>query len=231
LLAGTKRILELFEDNEFEIFVIQGKNGYGKSAYANRLLAEVYSEDGIHSNWSVPLLKTKIGFHPMKVITRWERMRKRDKAYHWDDSGTWLSAMDHMDIFCRSVSKFLQTARTKFGCIMFTCIDKKDILAKIRHFKSAVIIDITKSGNIPGSSYKSRKYRRIATAYSYWENRSGKTGYEYQWEEPYTCYMPDSFYSWYNPIRQKYANMAIKDMKEKIKNKLDIMNLEKDSEI
>ncbi|GAG70055.1 unnamed protein product [marine sediment metagenome] len=230
MLAGTQRIKDLFNNNEFEVFIVCGKNGYGKSAYCNRLLAEVYSIDGSSTNWSVPLLTQKIGFHPMKVISRWDKMKKRDYAYHWDDAGAWLHALDYQDFFVKSVGKFLQTARTKFGCIMFSCIDKADIISKIRNFKSAVLIDITKHGNIPNAPGE-RKFKRLATAWRYWEARSGKTGYAYEWEEPFSCKMPDKFFEWYEPVRNKYANMCIADMRIRLQEKKDIMRLSELSDI
>lgn len=230
MLAGAKRIIDLFNDNEFEIFIVHGNNGYGKSAYCNRLLAEVYSEDGEHGNWNVSTLKSRIGFHPMRVIDRWAGMRKRDYAFHWDDAGSWLHSLDYQDPFVKTVGKFLQVARTKFGAIMFSCIDKNDIIAKVRNFKSAIIIDITKSGNVRDGK-DSKKYRRKATAYSYWVDRLGKTGYQYEWEEIYNCKMPDSFFSWYEPVRNKYADMSIRDMKLKLKEKKDIVDSAKLSDL
>ncbi|GAG78362.1 unnamed protein product [marine sediment metagenome] len=35
MLDGAKRILELYEDDEFKPFIIEGDHGYGKSTYAN----------------------------------------------------------------------------------------------------------------------------------------------------------------------------------------------------
>jgi hypothetical protein len=218
MLAGAKRIIELYDNDEFEIFVINGKNGYGKTSYAHRIISEVYSKDGVHGNWDVSVFEKRIGYHPDRVIRNWKSKRKRDYCYHWDDSGYFLNALDYQDPFVKEVGKYLQTARKKFGCIMFSCIDRSDIVNKIRNFKSAIIIDITKDAND-----KLHPNRRKATAWHYWRDRLDKVGTENDWEEHFNCHVPDSFYAWYEPRRTSYTKMAEKVMYEKLKKKKSIM--------
>lgn len=221
VLDATKRVLELYDNDEFEIFVITGKNGYGKSTYANRIIAEVYSlrdqhrwgGNGRTGNWNTKLFKRHLGYHPHEVKALWDKVRKRDYVFHWDDSGVWLSAYDHQDKYVRDIAKYMQTARTDWACIIFSCIDKKDIISKLRTFKSAVIIDILKDGNKPNSPYPSEQNLRKARAWHYWTGRLNEQGTENDWEESFNCHVPDKFYSWYKPIREKYTRIAKRQIK------------------
>jgi len=229
MLDATKRVLELYDNDEFEIFVINGKNGYGKTSYANRIIAEVYAHrdtqkwggNGKTANWNLKLFKSHLGFHPAHVIKQWLKMKHRDYVYHWDDAGSWLNALDYQDRFVKSVGKYLQTARSDWACIIFSAIGKEDIVNKIRSFKSCVVIDITKEGSRPSSPYPSQRHLRTAKAYHYWSDRLGKTGTENDWEEPFDSHVPgiyekdrngkvvetEGFYGWYKPLRDRYNRM------------------------
>jgi len=226
MLAATKKVSELYENDEFKIFIVEGDHGYGKTSYANKIIAEAYSKDNIHKNWDRNLFKRHLGFHPAHVLNDWMSKRKRDIVYHWDDAGLWLNAMDYQDPFVKEVGKYMQTARTDWACIIFSCIDREDIVNKIRSLRHAITIDITKQG-----CGKATPNRRQATAVTYWKNRTGKIGFNYEWEEyfdswvPGTADDPNTFYGWYNPLRLEYSTMAKKLMKEKLERKSDIMAL------
>ena len=56
MLAGAKYIRELYENDEFGVIIVQGPHGYGKSSYANNLIAEAYylENNGIKKpNWNI----------------------------------------------------------------------------------------------------------------------------------------------------------------------------------
>lgn len=252
MLAATQYALRKFDNNEFVIYVIVGKNGVGKTAYGNRVLAEIYSirererywGDGEHANWNITLFKRHMGYHPEEVKRLWDRMKRREIAFHWDDAGVWLSAYEHYDQYVQSIAKYLQTARTDFGCLMFSCIDKDDIISKIRNFRSTIIIEITKHENQPNSPYDSERFLRKATAWHYWSDRFNKVGTENDWEESFNCKMPGNFseknpkwirnpnkadmtdpnvtwgfYGWYQKRRIKYARLAKKLASKKLEEK------------
>lgn len=231
MLKATEKILELFDNDEFKIFIVTGDHGYGKSAYCNRVLAEVYSlrrqetyqGDGIHSNWNIKVFQDHLGFLPKHVLNLWKSKRKRDLAFHWDDAGLWLSSSSHYDPFVKEVGNYLQVARSRWSCIMFSCISHHDIVKKIRVLKGAILINITKYG-----AGKDHKYRRTATAKQYWESLHGKSGYKNLWEDTYSCKMPDKYFIWYNERRERYTDMAHRLMLEKLKKKQDLWDIDID---
>jgi hypothetical protein len=242
MLDASKRVIENFDNDEFQIYVITGNNGYGKTTYANRIIAEVYSHRDTEiwggnrekANWNIKLFKKHLGFHPAHVVNRWLKMKTRDYVFHWDDAGIWLNALDYQDKFVKSVGKYLQGARSDWGVLIFSAISKEDIVNKIRNFKSCVVIEITKLGSHPGTGKPSDINRRTATAYHYWHDRHGKEGTENDWEETFNSHVPGSyvkdrkgkiiekegFYGWYKPLRDKYTRMAKKkSWQELIKDK------------
>jgi hypothetical protein len=232
ILEITKRINDLWEDNEFQPIIIEGWNGFGKSAYADNAIAELHSIDGKYGNWDVNVFKKFSGFHPYRVQQKWtarSNLRRRtignkpqfhpfDKAFHWDDAGAWIHALDYNDPYVKYVGKYLQTARTDWGALIFTCIDSEDIAKKVRVFSSGITVKITKEG-----SNSTHKWTRTAVAKHREKDWYGNIYWVDDWKESFSCYMPDVFYRWYDPIRRRYAEMTKRLMAREMRNKDDIM--------
>lgn len=237
MLDGAKRILELYKEDEFKVFIVEGDNGFGKTTYCNRLISEVYSKDGIHGNWdTTKLFPHHLGFIPKHVIDLWNAKTKRDKCFHWDDAGYWLHNLDFQNKFVKDTGKYLQVARDDWACIMFSAISKEDVSSKVRGLRNAIIIDITKEGK--GKDHPNRR-----TAFAYilrkgWKNREWK---DEQWTETFDSHVPGNynpdypervmyptneqkknpnvswgFYSWYKPLRSEYTKIAKQILKKDI---------------
>ena len=228
MLDGAKRIIELYEDDEFKPFIIEGDHGYGKTTYANRLISEVYSKDGIHGNWdTTQLFPRHIGFIPKHVISLWQSKRKRDYCFHWDDAGFWLHNLDFQNKFVKDVGKYMQVVRDDWACVMFTSISKEDISTKIRGLRNAIIIEITKHG----SNYNEPN-KRTASAYILRKGFKGREWKDVQWDETFDSHVPgeyvvdnngevirsSGFYSWYKPLRTSYTTIAKNILKKDIEN-------------
>jgi GTPase SAR1 family protein len=251
MLQGTKLILELYQKDEFKPFIIQGDHGYGKSSYANSLIADVY---GNVFNGGVPLWKPRftkniqewfeshIGFQPKEVIDEWQYKgkreewlndrfgeytppdskikrvlndwqypdKKRDYVYHWDDSGAFLHNLDFQDPFVKETGKYMQLVRSDWACVIFSAISAEDITSKIRGLRNAIIIDIIKDSN------ERQPYRRIAEAYILRRSYKGRVWKDYLFRDNFNCHVPDDFYAWYHPLRDKYAEIFKKRMREKL---------------
>lgn len=235
MLEGAKRIIELYNNDEFKPFIVEGDHGFGKSTYSNRLIAEVYSEpetgwggNGTTCNWRIDLFKSHMGFHPRLVIKKWKAKKSKDYIYHWDDAGLWLHSLDFQNRFVKAAGKYMQVVRNKWACVIFSCISKEDVSSKIRGLRNAIIIEITKEGGDPKSPYDSIKNRRTANAYIERKNWKGKPWKDHQWSEPFDSHVPgeyvtdrkgkvlkkSGFYGWYKPIRDVYSSIA-EDLMEK----------------
>lgn len=218
MLAGAKFIIELYDNDEFKPLLIQGDHGFGKSSYANTLIAEVFSIFNHGSpNWKV--VKHLIGYDPEEVLDSLESIPegKRWYCYHWDDAGTWLHSLDFQDPFVKAVGKYMHTVRTDLACMLFTTIRVDDISSKIRGIRNAIIVDITKEGSEPHSPYPSKRNLRTARAYIQRKTWKGRPWKDYQWEERFDSHVPDSFYRWYKPLRDHYAAQAKQVARDKWK--------------
>ena len=241
MLASAKRILELYDDDEFKPIIIEGDHGYGKSTYANRTIAEVYSNDGNRGNWNIKLFESHMGFHPKAVVTKWRRKISKDYCFHWDDSGLWLHNLDFQNKFVKDVGKYMQVVRNDWACVMFTAISKEDIVSKIRGLRNTIIVEITKDG-----CTKTHPDRRTATAYILRKGWRGREYKDFQWTETFNSHVPGNynsknpipisrpsskqkkdhtvswgFYSWYKPVRDRYSQMAKELMAKSAKEESD----------
>lgn len=237
MLTPTQEVLKWYRDDEFKVIIVTGDHGYGKSSYANRIIAEIKSKDRQTANWDLQIFKKYLGFHPVNVTDTLLTMEDRDIVFHWDDAGLWLNAMDYQDPFVIAVGKYLQVARTDWASIIFTAIDKDDIFNKLRMLRGAVIVEITKNSD------KMHPNRRKVVAYRYWKSRTGsRKGTKNLWEENFNCMVPGNysvqypeyvprpserqkynpnvtwgFYGWYYPLRRQYAKLAKQQMREYLK--------------
>lgn len=209
--ATVNSIRNWFKNDEFRPIVVQGLHGYGKSSFAAYVLSEIYG------TWSWSFLKNFIVFHPKEFLNKILKVKKKHPLIVWDDAGYWLNNMDYNNKFVRSVGKYMQVARLDWGCIMFTSINAKDVITKIRGVEGRWKIEITKDG----SSYK-EPYKRTATTFQYWESKDGSQyGEEGLHDERFKAWMPSIFYNGYYPYRKSFTQQAKRSIKEHIK---DITN-------
>jgi hypothetical protein len=94
-------ICNAFRYDDFLLVIIYGPLRMGKSAYAMKVLGQVY-EYFYGEKLSVGLLKKYMGFHPAEVIDDWMDITERIPMYIWDDAGFWLYSMDWNNPLLRS---------------------------------------------------------------------------------------------------------------------------------
>lgn len=237
MLYGAKRIIELFDDDEFKAIIVEGDHGFGKSTYSNRLIAEVYSVpdigwggNGNTGNWRIDLFKSHMGFHPKAVIRKWKKKKTKDYVFHWDDAGIWLHNLDFQNKFVKDAGKYMQVVRNKWACIIFSAIGSDDISSKIRGLRNTIIVEITKDGKD-----KTHPDRRTAIAYIKRKTWKGKEWKDYQWQERFDSHVPgeyetdkyghvlkqSGFYGWYKPLRDTYSDLALDLMDKSAQEQID----------
>ena len=230
MLAATERVQELIDNDQSQVFIIEGGPGYGKTGYGCSILAELYSEDGKTGNWNPNVLKKYIGFHPQRVLEKWRDAHK-EKVFLWDDAGAWLHSLDYQNPFVKDIGKQLQTIRTKYHCVIFTCLDADDLIKKVRMHTNAITIRITLEGRDPKSKYISHKYIRTATAKHWEKDWYGNLYRVDDWVERYNCYYPPDFFKWYDPTRDSYVDALNKISLKEVKRNKEISSILKHIEI
>jgi len=238
----SEMIEEAYRSDEFTVFIIYGPLGYGKSSYACQVLAELYGDqdasplDPAHWNWEAA--KRHIFFHPRGFLEYVSRLDRREKAIVWDDAGVWLYALDWNDPFIKAVGRYLQTARTDFGGMVFTAPNPLSVIRKLREIPAAITVKIIKEQSdyereAPGGRIEVVK-PRIARMFRTWMTPDTKRWGVVEFaRDQFNAILPDHFYEWYKPYRDSYKRMAVKLMMRHITSLLketeDIEELEEEA--
>lgn len=232
----AQRIAHNFKYNLCEIFVIYGMpEGIGKSSHANYSLADIngwYNDnDWEHKKWmwesidkrpkDTPIWeldwemsKNLIKYPPDHVVDMCMDMvdhEKRLPFFHWDDAGIWLNAMDWHDPFVTSFMKYISIARTNWGGIVLSTPVEDWVLKKLRTATGVIHVVISTAPHCNeamtfrpkvAKGYKIQRY--VGRIRPYWNT---------VYEDYFPAIMPDSFYRWYKPLRDKYAKAAVQMMR------------------
>lgn len=221
----TRKILEAwYPPEEFKLVTIYGPLGYGKSAFAFKIVVEllcVVYHLKVKEAWE--MLKQFILFHPEQFFQKLDDISEyvvdgRVPGIVWDDAGLWLYALDWNDPFVKAFGKYLNVARTHLGSIIMTTPSPDMIFKKVRKFPQAYNVNVRKTTGNPANAYD-----RLAVPYLQYYNIV--KGYRVTRvkikgavaQDPFNCYLPDDFYAWYKPLRDKYEDIALDLIKKRWK--------------
>jgi len=158
-------------------------------------------------------VKHWIVFPPKDFVDLVLKLKSRRIGLIWEDAGLWLFALDWFDPFVKSAVKYMNVARTDFGGILFNTpymgmMSRKLIIAP----------DVLRIKIIKRSSNISTPNRyRFAKAYKPWRSPDlTKHGVMSVFGDLFSAKLPDEFFAWYRPQREKYALVAKKMMLQKI---------------
>jgi len=234
----SRRVASNFYQDECEVLVVHGMpEGVGKSAYVNHVLADLkgYQKEKDkellqwmwkkkeavdvrvwESDWEQA--KPLIMYPPEEIVKRCKHMLirgEREMAFHWDDAGTWLNAMEWHDPFVVAFMEYLSLARSNWGAIILSTPVEEWVLKKLRTATGVLHVPIIKLKDNFSHPFRPRR----ATCYkiqrypnkvrSYWNT---------QFRDDFSAIMPtESFYRWYKPRRDQYAFMATVKMDAALK--------------
>lgn len=243
----TKRILHNYYEDECEIFLVSGMpEGIGKSAYVSHVQADVYGYQACKDREACSWLKSSVKpqdrpedapfwssdwetvkvyteYLPIEVVKRCINMLERgirDPCLHFDDGGTWLNAMEYHDPFVIAFMEYASLARSNWGAIIISTPVEEWVLKKLHTATGVIRIRITKAeGTGPRNIFKKRyaKAFRVVRMPNrvrpYWRS---------EFNDMFVQIMPDDFYEWYRPRRDRYALMAAKKMERAILKKKSV---------
>lgn len=238
----SKRIIGHFNAGECEIAVVSGMpEGCGKSAYTNATIADIKgwrkcrdkdkvrmvwldrvpNEEAWDSDWEAT--KPRILYTPKSWAKTFKSMllehqrdptRGRDYAVHLDDAGTWLQAMSWNDPFVIAFMSYLPLARSNWGEVIMSTPVESWILKKLNTAKGLLHIDILKDEGSTNNPLQGHVWKpRVARAYMV-QRYLGKTKnyYPIQFLDHFSAIMPDEFFNWYMPRRDRYTLLATEQM-------------------
>lgn len=230
----TKRLVKNYYADECEVFIVYGMpEGIGKSALVNHVLADVYGFQKCkdkellkwmwdkkpqadtplwEADWEKP--KKYIRYLPVDVVNLCIRMiekQSRDVAFHWDDAGTWLNAMEYHDPFVIAFLEYLSLARSNWGGIVLSTPVEEWILKKLHTARGFLHIEVKRK---PATDWRYIWRPRVATCYKMQKYKGvRRTYWPRQWQDFFIAIMPDDFFKWYKPRRDKYTLMATLKMR------------------
>ena len=227
-----------YPPEEFDVVIVYGPTGIGKSAYKFKvgveILQKVYQLEEKEA-WEA--LKGMIIFHPEHFFEKIDEIESnlgRAPFLLWDDGGLWLFALDWNDPFIEAFLKWLNVARTKLAALMISTPSPKWVLKKLREFPEAITIRIVRPSGDRDPSH-TWAWIRKARGYQFWMAPDlKKTGVNPIIEDYFNCKLPNEFYSWYKPVRDSYEKLArklIAEKWEKLKEKSKALMLEKYPEL
>jgi len=231
----ARRLVGNYYGDECEIFVVYGMpEGIGKSAYVNHVLADITGYQHCHEKelckwmWEKPkprdakvwdtnweATKEFVKYPPEEVVDVCMQMLekgRKDVAFHWDDAGTWLNAMDFHDPFCIAFMKYLSLARSNWGGIVLSTPVEDWVLKKLRTAKGVLHVEVKR---MSGTDREYIWRPRVATCYKLVKFKGNPKSYwPKQWQDTFMATMPDSFYQWYDPRRRMYTKIAVQMMRK-----------------
>lgn len=221
-LALARLICDAFYRDDFLLVIIYGNLRMGKSAYAMKVLGQVY--DYIKGRpLSIDLIDRYLGWSPSEVINDWMEIKKRIPMYIWDDAGYWLFSMMWHDPILIAIQKYMNVIGTDMNTLVLTTPDPTWILSKVVNMPGTIRVKIIKrySSHLNAPS---DLYARQARGYKPYRSPDlKKTGVNRILTDDFSCHIPDEIYAFYQPKREHYAQMAklnIRDtMMAKVKSK------------
>ena len=216
-LALARWIVKAFRYDDFNLFIIHGTPRIGKSTYAIKAMGQavdyLYGEDifkitGSSGYRQAPVCQRYMGWDPMENVERWLDIITRIPNFTWDDAGYWLFSLNWTDPLLIAVQRYMNVVGTDINNLMLTTPDPTWILSKIATMPGCMRIRIIKRDG-GSTDFDSKLYSRRALGYVPWKYPDLKGGgVNKKLEDDFSCKLPDEFYKWYKPTRERYAKMA-----------------------
>ena len=218
-LALARRICSAYLKDDFMLVIIYGELRMGKSAYALKVLGQVY--DYLKDRpLSIDLVDQYLGWHPAEVVDDWFDIEKRIPMYIWDDAGYWLFSLQWHDPLLIAVQRYMNVIGTDMNTLVLTTPDPTWILKKIVAMPGAIRVKVYKRD---GGQYDnpSRLYSRHARGYKPYRSPDlKKTGVNRILDDDFSCYIPDDVYAVYFPKREHYARMAKLEIRKVLRDQM-----------
>lgn len=218
-LALARKICKAYLRDDFMLVIIYGELRMGKSAYAIKVLGQVY--DYLKGRpLSVDLVRDYLGWHPVEVVDAWFEIERRIPMFVWDDAGYWLFSLQWHDPLLIAVQRYMNVIGTDMNCLALTTPDPTWILSKIVGMPGAIRVKVYKRDGGVGDS-PSRLYSRHARGYKPYRSPDlKKTGVNRYLDDDFSCYIPDNVYAYYFPKREVYARAAKMEIRKVLSDRI-----------
>lgn len=218
LKLGNK-IISTLEYNGFLSAITKGERSYGKSTYNIKNMAYVYYKVNGYTNeddaWNEAL--RNIIFSPDDLLEKVDYNIRQDyisPVITIDDASVHFSShLFFINVYESSLmNATFDTIRTITHGLLINCPSKKRLMSGLRHYDDYDII-----------IYKEPSpYERKAIAIKWYSLPDGHRKFRKEFEDYFSCYLPNWVYDEYMIRRKKYLKDISNDLKvlrDKIRNK------------
>jgi hypothetical protein len=208
-LVLTDRIEKAWNSGEVISAFVEGKRGYGKSAYCLKVAQSFYYRRGnsFHEAWEKAL--DSIYFRLDDIIEVMDEysddVGKRVPIIIWDDVGIHANKYTYFDNMKETemLKGLMDVIRTITSAMLMTTPSHKGILKFLKEYDNHVI-QISKQNG---------QYLRKATGYEKYTLPSGTPRIAKDFEDHFSCFVPNKYYNKYQPKREKLAEEKIQEIK------------------
>jgi len=218
-LALARLIVSSYLKDDFLLIIIYGNLRMGKSAYAMKVMGQVY--DYLRGRpLSIDLIDEYLAWHPTEVIEKWSSITKRIPMFIWDDAGYWLFSMNWHDPLMIEIQKYFNVVGTDMNTLVLTTPDPTWILSKLLNMPGTIRVKVIKrEGGVRDNP--SKLYAREARGYKPYRSPDlKKTGVNRILTDQFSCYIPDDIYAFYQPRREHYTRIAKRRMRDVMLSKI-----------
>ena len=221
-LKLVNRILSKIKHNGFLSAITKGERGYGKSIYNIKTMAYVYRHLGCNEEEAWDKALECIIFTPdefLKKIAHNLRYNIISPVWCIDDATVHFSSyLYFINLYETSLlNATFDTIRTAVNAILLNCPDKHRLLSGLRNYDDyevSIYMDI-KGG-----------YERKAVGIKWYSLPSGDRKFRKEFEDYFSCYLPNDIYSRYMEKRTRYLKEVSDELRE-LQEKLNVKKSKK----
>lgn len=219
--------------------IVEGKRGIGKSAYCLKTMKEVFQkvyECSESEAYDTALKYTLYDIEDI-IFTLEDAIDKKEPlpVVTWDDAGVhgsslqWFFKMDEVNQL-KAITDTIRSAVTGF---LINCPDRNNLLNFLRNYDDYLVTIVKAPGggnkyvDEAGITHMYKNYERVARGYNIFKLPSGKRLVFKNFEDEYSCFVPNAFYERYEERRKKYLSRALKELKELREERLSKKKIDK----
>jgi len=205
-------IIKMHNGKRFMQCTTIAERGYGKSTYHIQTIAYVYYhlfDKNETDAWNYAL--DCLVFRPSQLLQRVEYNEENnivspvwcfdDAAVHFSNKLWWSDWSEAM-----LMDGIFDLIRPVLSCMLVNCPDKGRLLGSLQNYLG-----------FEETIYVSRKggYERDITGIHWYRQPSGRKKWRKEWEDSFSCYIPNWVYEKYKVIRKEYIKIIRTKLKEK----------------
>jgi len=213
-----KRIIYKNRQKGFLSAITKAERGYGKSMYNLKAMAmALYHLLGLSEEEAYKMALDNMIFTPKQFLNLIEHNIAKDyisPVICIDDATVHFSSyLYFINLYETSLlSASFDTIRTATRALLINCPDKKRLLPGLRHYDDYEV-----------TIYMDRGYERRAVGIKWYSLPDGKRRFRKEFEDHFSCYVPDYIYDEYIVQRKNY----LKEISTELKSLMTKLNKKK----